>query len=137
MLTAKERLNNLKNLGKDWNKIKNNPYAHQKFIFNVYKWIIILVGVMILYTIGKMIFATPSSGNNSMVVLTRAFMVLVGLMMIFKLYGQINTMKTTLTQYEANPNTNDNYLNDNNIDTGKEIDDILTRYDTQSKGGQT
>jgi len=132
MLTIKERLSNLKNLKRDWNTIQNNPYAHQKFIYNIYKWIIILVGVMILYTIVK-IFLGPTSGNNSMAVLTRAFTVLVGLMIASKLWGMINTMKTNLKQYEANPAKVDNYLNENQIDTKQEIDDILKKYNT--KGG--
>jgi len=135
MLTIKERFGNLKNLKKDWNKVKNNPYAHQKFIYNVYKWVIILVGVMILYTVGKILFAPiSSSGNNSMAVLTRGFTLLVGLMIASKLWGLMNNMKTNLKQYEANPAKVDDYLNENQIDTNKEINDILTKYN--SKGGK-
>jgi len=128
MAGLKERFNNIKNLKKDWKTIQNNPYSHQKFMFNAYKWIIILVGCMVAYQVIKMIINSPSSGNNSMSILTRAFMALVGVMIIFKIYGMYNTMKVNLTQYESNPTKVDNYLNENNIDTNKEIDDILNKY---------
>jgi len=128
MVSLKERFNNIKNLKKDWKTIQNNPYSHQKFMFNAYKWIIILVAVMIIWQIANMIINFPTSGNNLMSILTRAFMALVGIIIIFKLYGMYNTMKVNLTQYESNPSKIDNYLNENKIDTNKEIDDILKKY---------
>ena len=129
MVSLKERINNLKNIKKDWKTVQNNPYTHQKFMYNAYKWIVILVGIMILYNVINMIINFPSAGNNSMSVLTRAFMVLVGAMIIFKLWQMLTTMKTNLQQYESNPVKIDNYLNENKIDTDKEIDDILKKYE--------
>jgi len=129
MVNIKERLSNLKNLKKDWKTVQNNPYTHQKFMYNAYKWVIILVGIMILYNVINMIINFPSAGNKPMSVLTRAFMVLVGAMIIFKLWQMLTTMKTNLQQYESNPVKIDNYLNENKIDTDKEIDDILKKYE--------
>lgn len=134
MVSFKERINNLKNIKKDWATVQNNPYAQQKFMYNAYKWLIIFIGILIVYQIVKMVMHTPSSGNNSTVVLTRAFMALVGVIIVFKLWGFLNQMKTNIKQYEANPHTIDNYLNEQKIDTNKEIDDILKKYDV--KGGK-
>ena len=129
MVNIKERLSNLKNLKKDWKTVQNNPYSHQKFMYNAYTWVIILVGVMIAYNIINMIINFPSFGNNLMSVLTRAFMALVGIIICFKLWQMLTTMKTNLQQYESNPVKIDNYLNENKIDTDKEIDDILKKYE--------
>jgi hypothetical protein len=135
MVTFKERINNLRNVKRDWTIVKNNPYAHQRFMYTAYKGIIIFVGVLIIFQIGLMIYNASSGHNTPMNLLTRAFMVLVGVIIVMKLYGYLAMLKTTLLQYETSPSTNiTNTLNEKNINIVDEIDNIFKQYD--DKGGK-
>lgn len=136
VISIKERIKNLTNVKKDWLTVKNNPYAYQKFMYYAYRAVIILVAVIITFQIVRMVLSV-SSGNNPMALLTRAFMVLVGVLIIMKIFGLLKDLKTTLLHYESNPVTIDNYINENKIDPVAEIDDILKKYDkkdTKLKG---
>ena len=131
----KHRFNNLKNIGKNLQTIQNNPYMHQKFMYKAYKYVIILVGALIMYQIGKMIYKNiNTSSGNSMTMLTSAFMLLVGIIIFGKLWRFMTDMKKNLMHYEAHPTNITSSLEDSQVDSMKVIDDLLLKYD--KKGGK-
>ena len=128
-MKLKTRFKNIYNTRKNWNIVKNNPYLHQKFMYNAYRGVVVLIGIVIIFKFIQMIIDVSSGSNPLMTVITRAFMVLVGVMIILRLWNITKTLKTTLLHYETNPGTINNDLNQNQISTKDEIDNIIKKYD--------
>jgi len=138
---AKGYFSNFKNLKKNFQTIKNNPYAFQRFQYYFTRLVLIIVGLVVTFQIMSMIISYSSgNGFSPMTLLTRAVMLLVMGIFIFKLYGMNKTYKKLLLHYEQFPSkTVDNSFNDSGKDLNTEIDDILNKYDDkgQLKGGNT
>lgn len=123
-------VSNLLNIKKNWATVKNNPYAYQKMMAIAYKWIIIIIAIIIVFQFIN-IFRSYSAGSNTMSLLGRGFLVLVGAVFLLNLWKMYNNMKKTLTHYELDPvsQSDANHANEKHIDVKKEVDEILNRFE--------
>lgn len=133
MLNLKDRFKNIKEMKKNWNIVASNPYAHQKFMFSAYRVLIIFIAIVIIYQIVSMIINIKTGSNPLSSNLTKAFMVLVGAMMILKLYNMVQQMKKTLKHSQQNP-INTQFDTTKQINIKSEVDEILDKYPV--KGGK-
>jgi glucan phosphoethanolaminetransferase (alkaline phosphatase superfamily) len=128
-------ITNIMNIGKNWRTVQNNPYASQKLMVGAYKWIMILIGIIIIFQFVKIIISF-SAGSNAMAMLGRAFVLLVMVIFISNLWKMYNNMKKTIQHYEIDPVnslSNANYANEKKLDIKKEVDDILNKFEPKKE----
>ena len=136
MISLKERINNIKNIKKNFNTIRRNPFAYVKFEYYAFRAIMILLAVFLSYTFLKIIF--DFGRITTMTLITRGITLLIMVVVLFNMYKMVSNKKKIMEHYLANPVTIDNHANEKNIDVRAEVDDILSKYDENGnlKGGK-
>lgn len=123
----KEKLSNIKfsNFKNNWEKARSDPYISAKMNYNFTKWLVWGLMLIIGFTFIKLIL-TVNGGSSALTLLLRGAMVVVGLMIMSKIYFTVlNPMKKTLEHYEATPSTQTSHY----VDTNKEIDEIFDHFE--------
>ena len=135
MISLKERLNNIKNIKKNFNTVRRNPYAFIKFEYYAYRTILLLLGVYLTYTFIKIIL--DFGRITPMTMVSRGIMLLIMVLVLNNLYKMVQTKKKIMEHYLANPITIDDHANEHNLNVAQEVDDILSKYDDNGnlKGG--
>ena len=128
MVSLKDRFKNLKDVRKNWKVVKSNPYAYQKFVAMGYKGVIILVGCLITLQIILAIINVSSGNSPYMSLLTRAVMVLVGVVIIGKLYNAQKLVSNNIKHYEANPVMIENMEETKKQNPLEDINYLLEKY---------
>ena len=112
---------------KNWNTIKNNPYAYQKLYYYFYSGVLVLVAVVMAVNLFS-IFKSYSAGSNTMSIIGRGFLLLVMALFASKLWSMNKVAKKALLHYEQSPTTIADIPQHANVDVVKEIDSILEKY---------
>ena len=135
--TFKDRFTNLKNIRKNFNAVRNNPYAFNKFQYYIIRAVIVLVAVIVAWQLIQLFFSYSAGVNTPMVIMVRGILLIIMVIFGVKLYNLTKFYKKTLLHYEENPSTIDNHFNESKLDLNTEIDSILNKYDDkgQLKGG--
>lgn len=142
VLAIKNYFINLKNTKKNFDIVKSNPYAYQKFSYNLYKWVIIIIGFIVGYQFFKIVTSFSAGSNPMAANLGRAFTVLVAIIFMNRLYQMIKAQKAILDHYDASPATINQNIPADKINIKDEVDNILDKYDDQgnikknNKGGE-
>lgn len=129
----KDYFRNLRNLKTNFNTVRNNPYAFNKFQFYLIRGVLALVALMVTWNLGKMLFS-HSAGSNPMSMVVKAIVLIIMVIFLSKLWTMYKVYKKNLTQYN-NPETikTANYANEKKLDVTKEIDELLSQYDDSGK----
>lgn len=116
----------VKNVKRNWNIVRNSPYASLKFSILVRKMFIGLVIFMITITTIQQVM-TPTVGWAQWI--SKIFMV--GLMgyVCWKLWASLKIAKLQLEYYERNPEFK---MERNAADVKKTVDDILIMFDKKT-----
>lgn len=122
--------NNMRNIKKNWGKVKGSPFASLNFAMKVRK---ILVGILIPYiawSIYNMVINFRGSGIMGTV--NRLFMIGIGIYICWKIYQTIPQAKKQIEYYKKYPHTI-NYVPTNSKQT---IDEIFENIEkNKQKGG--
>jgi len=121
--------NNLKNIKKNYKIVKNSPYASAKFKYQMNKWTIIFVTLLVVWRIVDT--AINFSSNGFMGLLGKILIILVGVVIVFKMKENLAGMKKVLLPYEQDEKKKDYYNTDRDVKV--DIDDILGSFDKDGK----
>ena len=119
---------NWKNIRKNWNTVRSNPYAYQRFYYYFYVGVLIMVAIVMAINMIS-IFKSYSAGSNTMSIVGRGFILLVMALFASKLWQMKTQAKKILLHYDASPTTIEDIPQHTNIDVAKEVDDILSKYE--------
>lgn len=128
----KSRFTNIASIKSNFNKIKANPYSAIIFEYKAYKLIVILLAIFIVAQLSYSIF-TLTGNSKPMTMLSRGATLLIMCILCFKLYGLVQQKKKIMEQYLANPVVIDNIPEEKKLDVGKEVDELLAKYDENGK----
>lgn len=109
-----------------WQQIKANPYASAKLQYMTTKWLAIFLMAIIGYQFLNLIFTFKGGGEaGGMANLTRAFMVLVGIIILSKIWtAVVIPARRTLKHYESLPVKVEN----EEVNVEKEVDEIFDHF---------
>lgn len=120
---------NLKNIKKNFDIVRNNPFAFNKFQLLLVKCVLAVVAIVVTYQLGKMLFS-HSASSNTMSMVVKGIILIIMVIFLSKLWTMYKVYQKNLEHY-SNPETmkTANYANEKNLDVSKEVDDILSQYD--------
>lgn len=127
-------LDNWKNIRKNWNTIKKNPYAYQKFYYYFYTGVLIIIAVVMVINLISIFISYSARGPMSIV--GRIAVLLIMALFMSRLWSMKNQAKKILLHYEQSPTTLADIPQHKNVDVVKEVDDLLSKYDKVERGSK-
>jgi len=122
------------NIKKNLEIVRNSPLAGLRFRYTATKALMVFIGGFLLYQIIKLI--TSFNGRSSLATkITSIAMLVVFVIIVMNMYSQLKGLRKTIKQYEEYPQLKNNLSEKiySKIDIDKEIDDILKKYEEESK----
>lgn len=121
----------LGNIKKGWESMQNDPYQAAKFEYRAFKYfaigLIVIIAIMFLQLIIRM-----DGGSSWMTQLSRAFTVLVGVILLSQIWFKVVVpKKQILQQYEQNPVS----LQGKSINVAAEVDQIFADFEKKGDRG--
>jgi len=118
--------NDIKNVKKNWQIVRSSPYASLKFALTLRKLIVAFLIVYILFIGYNMVVNYSATGY--MGILGRLISGGIILYICYRLYMSIKLAEKQLEFYKKNPK----HINRKELNTKKEIDDILNMFEKPS-----
>jgi len=120
----------LSNFKENWSRSKADPYVAAKMNYRFTSWLVYGLMLILGYTFFRLIISV-NGGSSAYTLLLRGAMVVVGLIILSKMYFTIlNPLKKTLDHYESNPTT----ITSHYVNTDKEIDEIFEHFEKKKQG---
>jgi hypothetical protein len=118
----------IKNIKENWNRTQQDPYFSIKFQYKVQRMFVYFIMAIIGITFLMLVINFKSTGPMGIVV--RVFMIFIGIFMLYQIYAKtILPTKKIIQHYESSPTA----ISSKVIDVGKEVDDILNKFDKDGK----
>jgi large-conductance mechanosensitive channel len=114
----------IKNVKKNWKIVQSSPYASLQFRYQIQKYLLIALGLFLLYSFYNII-VIYNGGSSIMTLVGRILILLILIFIIIKGWNTLKPLKKQLEQYKNKPQ----HVNYKQLNTEQEIDDILANFD--------
>lgn len=97
-----------------WKNVQGSPYQSLQFQYYITLGIVILLGILISYTLIKLMLSGSGSNSGIMAIVIKGVYLVIMVVLLLKLWQTVTPLRSALKHYEKNP------LAQNS--TGREID---------------
>lgn len=129
----KKWFGNLRNVKKNWGKVRGSPYASLVFALKARQIIIWPLIIFIAWRIYDMV--ANFRGSGAMAVVTKLFMIGIGIFICWKIYSTIPQAKKQIEYYRKYPHTI-NYVPTNVKEDVNDIFNKIRENKEKQKGGK-
>lgn len=118
-----------------WVNTKNSPYASLRFQYQVTVGIVILLGILISYTLIKLMLSGSGGNSGIMAVVIKGVYLIIMVILLLKLWQTVTPLRNTLKSYEKNPAAQKSTGREINVVA--EVDEILKNIENNKKNKKT
>lgn len=114
----------LKNIKRNYNLVRENPYASLKFQYMIYVFFMVTILIVLTYQFVKM-FMRFRAGSGVMAIVGSILMLLIMVVVFFTTFNQLSILHRTMKQYDKKPSESKEFKK---VDVASEVDEILNHF---------